>query len=235
MQFQPRTISVPWTDNTIHVSEVMEAPGTGLAYQQAEGNEPRGYVLVHVPTGAVLQGVVETEEEAQRWLERVIPLVDWTLDEPAIRQVVTRDTLARVEAVAEEIMEASETTLKRLLHPALVKHYHEHLQSPGLSIRSLIDDAIDLYFHTMIQDMQRTPKETTCDFFEAAERELQRACEKHPPLHSLHEAYAVILEEVDELKAEVWKQTHARDLQALHAELVQIAAMCARTAQDCLA
>lgn len=71
-------------------------------------------------------------------------------------------------------------------------------------------------------------------FFQAAQHELERACAKHPPLHSLHEAYAVILEEVEEFKAEVWKQTRARDALAIHDELVQIAAMCARTVQDCL-
>jgi hypothetical protein len=71
-------------------------------------------------------------------------------------------------------------------------------------------------------------------FFQAAQQELERACMKHPPLHSLHEAYAVILEEVEEFKAEVWKQTRDRDSLAIHDELVQIAAMCARTAQDCL-
>lgn len=70
-------------------------------------------------------------------------------------------------------------------------------------------------------------------FLQAVERELARAQAKHPPLHSLHEAYAVILEEVDELKAEVWKQSAARNTENLYQELVQIAAMCARAALDC--
>lgn len=70
------------------------------------------------------------------------------------------------------------------------------------------------------------------NFFDLAQQELERAVAKHPPLHSLHEAYAVILEEVDEFKAEVWKQNKARDPQAIRAELVQIVAMCARTVHD---
>ncbi len=37
--------------------------------------------------------------------------------------------------------------------------------------------------------------------------EVLRAQAKHKPLNSAHEAYAVILEELDEFKAEVWKQT----------------------------
>jgi hypothetical protein len=64
------------------------------------------------------------------------------------------------------------------------------------------------------------------------EQELTKACRKHPPLHSLHEAYGVILEEVDEFKEQVWKQNAARDSQEIVMELVQIAAMAMRTALD---
>lgn len=70
------------------------------------------------------------------------------------------------------------------------------------------------------------------NFFDLVQEELERAVAKHPPLHSLHEAYAVILKEVDEFKDEVWKQQKARDSHAIRSELVQIAAMCARTAYD---
>ena len=70
-------------------------------------------------------------------------------------------------------------------------------------------------------------------FLTLVEQELTKASRKHPPFHSLHEAYAVILEEVDEFKAQVWKQNAARDSQELVMELVQIAAMAMRTALDC--
>jgi hypothetical protein len=70
-------------------------------------------------------------------------------------------------------------------------------------------------------------------FLRLVEQEVTRACRKHPPLHSLHEAYAVLLEEVDEFKEQVWQQTAARDRQAVLLELVQIAAMAMRTARDC--
>jgi hypothetical protein len=69
-------------------------------------------------------------------------------------------------------------------------------------------------------------------FLECVTTEVRRAQAKHAPIHSLHEAFAVILEEVEEFKAEVWKQTEARSPQALLVELIQIAAMCARTAHD---
>ena len=69
-------------------------------------------------------------------------------------------------------------------------------------------------------------------FTQLQEAELAHARDKHPPLHSLHEAYAVILEEVEEFKAEVFKQTPARDHKSIVVELAQIAAMCQRTAED---
>jgi len=70
------------------------------------------------------------------------------------------------------------------------------------------------------------------EFLDRVEQETMRAAAKHPALNSAHEAYAVILEELDEFKAEVWKQTARRDRAAMLAELVQIAAMAARTAVD---
>lgn len=69
-------------------------------------------------------------------------------------------------------------------------------------------------------------------FFSLVEGELRAARAKHPPMHSAHEGYAIILEEVDELKAEVWKNGSARDPERMRAELIQIAAMCARMADD---
>lgn len=47
-----------------------------------------------------------------------------------------------------------------------------------------------------------------------------------------HEGYAVILEEMDELKEEVWKKPANRDPRKLLNELVQIAAMAQRMAED---
>lgn len=69
-------------------------------------------------------------------------------------------------------------------------------------------------------------------FLLAVARECERARCKHPtPIRSLHEGYAIILEEMDELKAEVWQQQ--KDRRALATELVQVAAMCQRMAEDC--
>ncbi len=51
------------------------------------------------------------------------------------------------------------------------------------------------------------------------------ATEKYGHFNSAHEGYAVLLEEVDELKLEVWKKRSKRDPENMYRECVQIAAM----------
>lgn len=69
-------------------------------------------------------------------------------------------------------------------------------------------------------------------FFAAAAAELDRARAAFAPFHSLHEAYAVILEEVDELWDCTKVNQQRRAPEDIQAELIQIAAMCARAAVD---
>lgn len=61
--------------------------------------------------------------------------------------------------------------------------------------------------------------------------ELASACDKNPSINSLHEGYAVILEELDE----VWREVKLRqpDKRIVYKELVQVAAMAWRMAMDC--
>jgi len=60
--------------------------------------------------------------------------------------------------------------------------------------------------------------------------EAARAAMKHPAFHSAHEGFAVIYEEFDELKAEVWKRE--RDKAAMLEEAVQLGAMALRFITD---
>lgn len=64
------------------------------------------------------------------------------------------------------------------------------------------------------------------------EDEVYRAINKHTPMNSHHEGYAVLLEEVDELWDEVKKQTANRDESNLQTEAIQIAAMAIRFVLD---
>ena len=71
-------------------------------------------------------------------------------------------------------------------------------------------------------------------FAEMVRKELVAAREGNAPQNSLHEAYAVILEEVDEFWDEVKKKASKRVDSEILTELVQIAAMCQRAAEDVL-
>lgn len=59
-----------------------------------------------------------------------------------------------------------------------------------------------------------------------------RASQKFPPFHSAHEGLAVIYEEFDELKTEVWKNRRSRDMEQMRYEAVQLGAMALRFVLD---
>lgn len=65
--------------------------------------------------------------------------------------------------------------------------------------------------------------------------EIQRARASFPNLNSVHEGYAVILEELDEFWDEVKMKYDSRSDDRMRKELVQVAAMCIRTIADVLA
>jgi hypothetical protein len=61
-------------------------------------------------------------------------------------------------------------------------------------------------------------------------REYDAATKEHGTFNSAHEGFAVILEELDELKAEVWKKN--RDVRVLAKEATQVGAMAMRFLVD---
>lgn len=69
-------------------------------------------------------------------------------------------------------------------------------------------------------------------FLDDVYSECVRASDKHPPMNSLHEGYAVMLEEMDELWEQVKLRASERDRENIRIELMQIAAMATRTAVD---
>lgn len=66
----------------------------------------------------------------------------------------------------------------------------------------------------------------------AVHDETVAAIEKFEPFQSPHEGYAVILEEMDELKAHVWMNQSRRDINAMAREAIQVAAMAVRFIHD---
>ena len=76
----------------------------------------------------------------------------------------------------------------------------------------------------------RRPAEPLSEFLSDVSWEVVRSLKKHGPHHSFHEAYAVLLEEVDELWDWVKRKDHERDLGAMVVECRQIAAVATRIA-----
>lgn len=70
------------------------------------------------------------------------------------------------------------------------------------------------------------------DFQSDVRDEMILAKQKHKPINSSHEGYAVILEELDEFWEEVRKKKEHRNTNNMYKQLVQIAAMAQRTAED---
>lgn len=68
-------------------------------------------------------------------------------------------------------------------------------------------------------------------FLEEVEVEAKRAVEKFGQYNSLHEAYAVMYEEVDEFWEIVRMKRSKRDPKKIREELVQIAACCMKAAE----
>lgn len=63
------------------------------------------------------------------------------------------------------------------------------------------------------------------DAAEEATNEVLRARELHARMNSAHEGFAVLLEEVEELKAHVWQKQRNRDLREMRKEAIEVAAM----------
>jgi hypothetical protein len=73
------------------------------------------------------------------------------------------------------------------------------------------------------------------NFARLVRQELEWVRRVHRPMGGLHEAYAIILEELEEFWEEVRKKAKDRSNADMLFELVQVAAMCQKTAEDLLA
>lgn len=69
-------------------------------------------------------------------------------------------------------------------------------------------------------------------FSDMVAAEIASARTNHKNINSFHEGYAIILEELDEVWEEVRKRSSERSNDRTLKELVQVAAMCQRTAED---
>ena len=74
--------------------------------------------------------------------------------------------------------------------------------------------------------------ETLQGIIDDVKAELETAITNWPPFNSAHEGFAVLLEEVDELKRHVWTNQKKRDLVEMKKEALQVAAMAIRFALE---
>lgn len=70
------------------------------------------------------------------------------------------------------------------------------------------------------------------DLFIECEKEMREATDEHGRMKSAHEAYSVILEELDEFWDEVRKKESNRDKANMKKELIQLGAMAIRAIYD---
>ena len=73
---------------------------------------------------------------------------------------------------------------------------------------------------------------TLTRLFTDIEHEAVTGATRFGAFNSCHEGFAVLLEEVDELKAHVWAKQKNRDLEAMRREAIQVAAMAVRFALE---
>lgn len=116
------------------------------------------------------------------------------------------------------------------------EEYVERMEKENAKLRETIRLAERLATAAEVLDLaQKDGREavfTNSKFVGDLFDELSQAEKGHKPLNSAHEAYAVILEELDEFKGEVWKRRENRDPAKLYKDLLQTAAMCWRAVRD---
>jgi hypothetical protein len=81
------------------------------------------------------------------------------------------------------------------------------------------------------EPMQKEEAQVLLDIGDDVTQEVIRARSMYPKFSCLHEALAVLWEEFEELKLEVFKKNASPD--KLHDEAIQVAAMAVRLIQDC--
>lgn len=84
----------------------------------------------------------------------------------------------------------------------------------------------------LLDDLRRDNKEFCPTIYYEVQKEVEFAQANWPAFNSAHEGFAVLLEEVDELKDHVWTNQKKRNLEEMRKEAIQVAAMGIRFALD---
>ena len=98
----------------------------------------------------------------------------------------------------------------------------------GIYIQQIVKQAVQEYVTFGGRDATAGLSFRACEAVGEMARELKRATDMHGNFNSAHEGYAVILEELDELKEHVWMRAEKRDKEVMRKEAIQVAAMAMR-------
>lgn len=170
----------------------------------------------------------------------------WWAGEPLNGETITLsrsdyESLARAASASEEAAKPDplSTAGARKWAEEFLRIHGGKVVGQGHPARTGWVDEGDLiaWFANAIETGRAAERPAYGSFPYRVDEELRNAREAHDPIHSLHEGYAVIREELSEFWREVrrWhSQGHKRDTDGQKAlkELVQTAAMCQRTAED---
>ena len=204
MKFELQTIEVGLGE-TRKLHPVSVACGIGLAYSQ---NTQGSFTPLHVKSGLSFGGAMETEREVLRLLEVLAPLTDWNQSQENMAFVSVEIGL-KIREAYDQVKAESDALLKQLLSSyqaeALETYRQEH--NPHIPLSTLVSCAIDNEYLGNEED-EEDEEDTVISPFLA---EVYRESLHHDDFHSWYEAFAFILEKVDALKEEVWKQRSAPD------------------------
>lgn len=184
------------------------------------GHELTDEFVVTIPLDAHLQ----TPQETYVRDVAAIHEADILLAEISVPSVGVGYEVAYAEAIGKPIV--------CIYNDEMARHKPSSMVVGNLSLECISYTSVAQLMQFLPGCLACAERDETRDVLGRIYRELVSARKKHKALNSVHEAYAVIMEEIEEFWDEVKKRGERRDKTAMAEELVQVAAMCIRTIED---
>lgn len=159
LQVEEHTITIEQDHRPVQVNAFI-AKGTGLAY--AYDVEESVYALYHLASGKALIYGASTRAVAQRWLELVASLTDWTQPVEVILAqglVLPRQMVALRNQAHDEVEQACCQILSLMLSPQEVQQWVEMAFIHEYTVLELVS----LAAHALLRGEVRYAREATYD------------------------------------------------------------------------